>query len=80
MNFGTFDRAMLQAIARAPFGSNLFTLGWMTLRMPPFSPGALITAWCRALYFKWFCRRGIERKIHEVIREARDGVTTEGLD
>jgi len=70
MNFGTFDRAMLQAIARAPFGSNLFTLGWMTLRMPPFSPGALITAWCRALYFKWFCRRGIERKIHEVIREA----------
>ena len=78
LNFGTFDRAMLRAIARAPFGSNLFTLGWMTLRMPPFSPGALISAWCRALYFKWICRRGVERKIDEVIRVARDSVTSEG--
>ena len=39
LNFGTFDRAMLGAFARIPFGSTILALGWMTLRMPPFSPG-----------------------------------------
>ena len=73
LNFGTFDRAVLRAIARAPFDSNLFALGWMTLRMPPFSAGTLITAWWRALYFKWICQSGVERKIQEAIRVDRDG-------
>jgi glycosyltransferase involved in cell wall biosynthesis len=79
LNFGAFDRTMLRAMARAPFGSNLFALGWMTLRMPPFSPGALVSAWWRALYFKWICRSSVERKIHEAIRVDKDGCDQRGL-
>jgi glycosyltransferase involved in cell wall biosynthesis len=66
LNFGAFDRAVLGVLARSPFGSNLLVLGWMTLRMPPFGLGALVAAWWRARYFKWFGRAGVEREVNGV--------------
>jgi glycosyltransferase involved in cell wall biosynthesis len=66
LNFGTFDRAVLRAFARITVGSTVLALGWMTLRMPPFSPGALIFAWWRASYFRWVCRSRVQRAISEV--------------
>jgi glycosyltransferase involved in cell wall biosynthesis len=66
LNFGVFDRAMLKALVRAPFGSSVLALGWMTLRMPPFSPWALVGAWWRAMYFKWFGRADVEREVNRL--------------
>ena len=63
LNFGTFDRAALRLLARSPFGSNLLVLGWMTLRMPPFSFRAMVAAWWRALRFKWAGRDAVQRKV-----------------
>jgi glycosyltransferase involved in cell wall biosynthesis len=73
LKFGPFDRAVLKALARVPRGSSFLALGWMTLRMPPFSPGQLIAAWWRALYFRWFCRKRLQRRILEAIRRDRPG-------
>lgn len=75
LEFGVYDRAVLKALARVPRGSSFLALGWMTLRMPPFSPGSLIAAWWRALYFRWFCRKHFQRGINEMIRKDRDGGT-----
>jgi len=66
LNFGTFDRAVLKALAGVPFGSSFLALGWMTLRMPPFSLGGMLQAWLRGLYFRCFCRAKIARKVNEV--------------
>jgi glycosyltransferase involved in cell wall biosynthesis len=63
LNFAAFDRAILRAIARAPVGSSGLALGWMTLRMPPFSLTALIAAWWRAFRFRWRDRSQVERTI-----------------
>jgi glycosyltransferase involved in cell wall biosynthesis len=63
LNFGTFDRAALRLLARSPFGSNLLVLGWMTLRMPPFSFRAMAAAWWRALRFKWAGRDAVQREV-----------------
>jgi glycosyltransferase involved in cell wall biosynthesis len=68
LNFGAFDRTVLTALARIPFGSSVLMLAWMTLRMPPFSFGAMATAWWRALHFKLFCRAVIERQIEKIVR------------
>jgi glycosyltransferase involved in cell wall biosynthesis len=68
LNFGTFDRTVLMAFGRVPFGSSVLVLAWMTLRMPPFSFGAMARAWWRALYFKLFCRAAIERQIEKIVR------------
>ena len=76
LNFGTFDRAMLRAFARIPVGSTILALGWMTLRMPPFSPGALVSAWWRAFYFRWFCRSRVQRAIGEVNQANHVGAPT----
>jgi glycosyltransferase involved in cell wall biosynthesis len=76
LNFGTFDRAVLGVIAYIPFGSSILALGWMTLRMPPFSPGALVSAWWRSFYFRWFCRGRVQRLIGEVNRPNRAGAPT----
>ncbi len=48
LNFGAVDRAVLAALAHLPIGSSFLTLGWMTLRMRPFGPPALVQAWWRA--------------------------------
>ena len=66
LNFGGFDRAVLKALARVPFGSSFLALGWMTLRMPPFSLLGMMQAWWRALYFKCVCRAEIARKVNGV--------------
>jgi glycosyltransferase involved in cell wall biosynthesis len=63
LDFGAFDRMVLTGLGRFPFGSSLLVLAWMTLRMPPFSCGAMVGAWWRALYFKLFCRALIKRQI-----------------
>jgi glycosyltransferase involved in cell wall biosynthesis len=73
LNFGGFDRAMLAALSRAPFGSGVLALGWMTLRMPPFSPAALATAWGRALYFRWFRRAAVQRQVDTIAGSAGGG-------
>ncbi len=62
LKFGPFDRGVLRVFAGVPRGSSFLALGWMTLRMPPFSPGQLIAAWWRALYFGWFCRKRLQRR------------------
>jgi glycosyltransferase involved in cell wall biosynthesis len=61
-----FDRVVLRSLARASFGSGLLTLGWMTLRMPPFSVTAMLQAWWRAQWFKWFGRGAVEEKVAAV--------------
>ncbi len=66
LNFGAFDRAVLRAIARMPFGSSYLGLGWITLRMPPFSLPAMVQAWWRAQRFKWFDRGSVKRKVDAV--------------
>jgi hypothetical protein len=66
LNFAAFDRAVLQVIARMPFGSSYLGLGWITLRMPPFSLPAMVQAWWRAQRFKWFDRGSVERKVDAV--------------
>jgi hypothetical protein len=76
LTFGTVDRAVLRALARIPVGSTILVLGWMTVRMPPFSPGALVSAWWRAFYFRWFCRRRVQRAIDEVNQANRLGAPT----
>ena len=68
LNFGTFDRAVLRAVARMPFGSGYLGLGWMTLRMPPFSFSVLLQAWWRAQRFRWLERTGAQRKVGELAR------------
>jgi glycosyltransferase involved in cell wall biosynthesis len=68
LNFGTFDRAILRAIARMPFGSGYLGLGWMTLRMPPFSLPTLLQAWWRAQRFKWLERREVQRRVDDAAR------------
>jgi glycosyltransferase involved in cell wall biosynthesis len=66
LNFGPFDRAILAVLARLPVGANFLTLGWMTLRMRPFSLGAMAEAWWRAFYFKRFGRIAVGREIDKV--------------
>ena len=66
LNFGAIDRVVLGTIARAPVVSSVLALGWMTLRMPPFSPTALIAAWWRAFRFRWREQRQVERAIAKV--------------
>ncbi|MGA7790318.1 MAG: glycosyltransferase family 2 protein [Xanthobacteraceae bacterium] len=78
LKFGPFDRAVLRTLASASRGSSFLVLGWMTLRMPPFSPGQLIAAWWRALYFRWFSRKRLQRGILEVIRRDRAGAARPG--
>jgi hypothetical protein len=68
LNFGTFDRAVLRAIARVPFGSSYLGLGWMTLRMPPFSGLVLLQAWWRAHCFNWLQRREVQRQVDAAAR------------
>jgi len=46
-----------------PFGSGYLALGWMTLRMPPFSFATLLHAWWRAQSFRWLDRRGVQRRV-----------------
>jgi glycosyltransferase involved in cell wall biosynthesis len=67
LNFGVFDRRILAALSRVPKLSAYLTLGWMTLRMRPFSVRGLAEAWCRAAYFRWFCRVATERKIMQIL-------------
>jgi glycosyltransferase involved in cell wall biosynthesis len=64
--FGAFDRRILAELSRVPKLSAYLTLGWMTLRMRPFSLRGMAEAWWRASYFRWFCRAGIERKIMKI--------------
>ena len=64
LNFGAFDRAILRAIARLPFGSGYLGLGWMTLRMPPFSFATLLHAWWRAQRFRWLERRKVQQRVN----------------
>ena len=66
LNFGPFDRAVLAVLARLPVGANFLTLGWMTLRMRPFSLQAMAEAWWRAFYFKRFGRIAVGREIDKV--------------
>ncbi len=66
LNFGPFDRAILAVLARLPAGANFLTLGWMTLRMRPFSLEAMAQAWWRAFYFKRFGRIAVGREIDKV--------------
>jgi len=66
LNFGPFDRAVLAVLARLPAGANFLTLGWMTLRMRPFSLEAMAEAWWRAFYFKRFGRIAVGREIDKV--------------
>jgi glycosyltransferase involved in cell wall biosynthesis len=68
LNLGTFDRAILRAIARMPFGSGYLGLGWMTLRMPPFSLPTLLQAWWRAQRFRWLEQREVQRKVDDAAR------------
>lgn len=70
LNFGAFDRAVLRAIARMPFGSSYLGLGWMTLRMPPFSFAAMVRAWWRTQRFRWVEKAAVEGKINDVILAA----------
>jgi glycosyltransferase involved in cell wall biosynthesis len=66
LNFGPFDRAILAVLARLPAGANFLTLGWMTLRMRPFSLEAMAEAWWRAFCFKRFGRIAVGREIDKV--------------
>src|SRR3984957_12433259 len=66
LNFGAFDRAILTVLARLSAGSGFFTLGWMTLRMRPFSLRAMVAAWSRAFYFRRFGRAAVQREIDRV--------------
>ena len=66
LNFGSVDRNILAFLARVPAISGLLMLGWMTLRMRPFSIWGLVEGWRRALHFKWFCRAAIEREVNKV--------------
>ena len=68
LNFGTFDRVILRAIARMPFGSGYLALGWMTLRMPPFGLLTLLQAWWRAQRFRWLQRREVQRQVDAAAR------------
>src|SRR5262245_61607795 len=68
LNFGEFDRTILRAMARMPFGSSYLALGWMTLRMPPFSALVLLQAWWRAQRFSWLRKRGVQREVDAVAR------------
>ena len=68
LNFRAFDRTVLGAIACAPVCSSALALGWMTLRMPPFSPAALAAAWWRAFRFRWLDRGKVERAITKIIK------------
>jgi glycosyltransferase involved in cell wall biosynthesis len=63
LNFGATDRAILAALTHVPLGSGLLVLGWMTLRKRPFGVAALIGAWWRALWFRWFERPAIQGQI-----------------
>jgi len=63
LNFGAFDRAVMRAIALMPFGSGYLALGWMTVRMPPFSFGTLLHAWWRAQRFRWLARGAVQRRV-----------------
>ena len=61
-NFGVFDRAVLRALAHFPLGSSFLALGWMTIRVPPFSLPTLAQAWWRAQSFRWFGRAAVQAK------------------
>ena len=63
LDFGAFDRAVLRAIAHIPLGSSFLALGWMTIRLPPFSLPTLAQAWWRAQSFRWFGRDGVQLKL-----------------
>jgi glycosyltransferase involved in cell wall biosynthesis len=67
LNFGPFDRTILTALARLPIGASFLALGWMSLRMRPFSLAAMAAAWWRAVCFKWFGRTAVEREVNKVI-------------
>jgi glycosyltransferase involved in cell wall biosynthesis len=70
LDFGAFDRAVLNTIAYLPLGSGVVALGWMTLRMPPFSLMALVAAWWRAFRFRWFNQDQVERDIAKVAKSS----------
>jgi glycosyltransferase involved in cell wall biosynthesis len=65
LNCGTFDRTVLRAISYVPVGSGVLALGWMTLRMPPFSLSAMVAAWWRALCFRWVGRAAVQRAVNK---------------
>jgi glycosyltransferase involved in cell wall biosynthesis len=66
LNFGPFDRAILKALARLPVGASFFALGWMTLRMRPFSLRAMAEAWWRYFSFKRFGSVAVGREVDKV--------------
>jgi len=70
LNFGTVDRAVLRAIAYMPFGSGHLALGWMTLRMPPFSFATLLHAWWRGQRFRWLERGAVQRRMDAAAGQA----------
>ena len=63
LDFGAFDRAALRTFARMPVGSSVLVLGWMTIRLPPFSLLTLAQASWRAQGFRWFGRDAVQRKV-----------------
>jgi hypothetical protein len=81
LNFGAIDRRILAVLARSPVASDVFTLGWMTLRLRPFGMRALLEGWWRALYFKWFRSAAVTRAVNSVIIQtvtAADGSRASG--
>ena len=68
--FGDGDREILSLLAKVPVFSGALVLGWMTLRMRPFSFGGLVAAFWRARVFKWFGRSGIQRSIDKIVTQS----------
>jgi glycosyltransferase involved in cell wall biosynthesis len=70
-NFQNRDRKILELIAKAPMLSGVLVMGWMTLRLRPFSTGGLIAAFWRASTFRWFKRAEIQRRIDETVAQSK---------
>jgi|GEM_PF-1406364 len=66
LNFGALDGAIFKALSRIPFASRFLTLGWVTVRCPPFSAWAMMQAWWRAHLFTWIERAAIEREVNDI--------------
>ncbi len=66
LDFGSLDRAIFDLLGRFPVAAAFLTLGWMTLRMRPFGPLAMIEAWRRTLYFKWIGRADIQAAVRRI--------------
>lgn len=66
LNLGLADRKALSVLSRVPMASGFLTLGWMTLRTPPFGMTAMAEAWWRALRFRWFGRDDVQDQVDRV--------------